>query len=124
MQKLKLLRRRWRIGGLLYCGLLAVAGALFSSMLGHVLLGWPLWVGAIVLGIVLGGLLLIVPFWRVSLGDVAVYLDQTVPELEDSCGLLLRPVEELGGLERLQVVRVEERLGKAIMPRPFYGRLL
>lgn len=124
MQKLKLLRRRWKIGGLFYCGLLAVAMALPVTMGLHLLWGWPLWVGVLVLGVVFGGMLRVVPMWRVGLADVAVYLDRTVPELEDSCGLLLRPVDGLNGLERLQAARVSERLERVVLPRPFYGRLL
>ena len=91
---------------------------------GHVLLGWPLWVGVLVLVAAFGVCLWVVPFWRLGVNDIAVYLDRTVPELEDSSGLLLRASAELNGLERLQVARVEERLARVVLPRPFYGRLL
>jgi len=65
------------------------------------------------------------PVWRMSDRDVASYLDRRLPELEESCGLLLRPAEELGGLERLQAGRVEQRLSAlTVLPRPIRGRLL
>ena len=123
MKKLDSIRRRWRVESLLYCGLLALAVALPATAGVHFWLGWPLWVGVVVAILVFGMFLLLVPFWRLGLTDIAVYLDRCVPELEDSCGLLLRPLAELNGLERLQVARVEERLGRVKMPRPFVGRL-
>ena len=124
MKRLDLIRRRWRRQGLLYCALLSLAVALLATTGGRVLLGWPLWVGFVVLVAAFGVCLWAAPFWRLRLADIAVYLDRFVPELEDSCGLLLRPLPELNGLERLQVMRVEERLGRVVLPRPFYGRLL
>ena len=124
MKKLNDLRRRWRRQGLLYCALLALAVVLPATAGLHLWLGWSLWVGLVVLAAALGLCLWVVPFWRIGVNDIAVYLDRTVPELEDSSGLLLRASAELNGLERLQVARVEERLSRVVLPRPFYGRLL
>jgi hypothetical protein len=124
VKRLDLLRRRWRAESLLYCGLLALSVALPVSLGLRLWLDWPFWAGFVVLIVLFGAFLFVVPFWRLSLTDIVVYLDRTVPEMEESCWLLLRPGVELNGLERLQVARVEERLGRVRMPRPFYGRLL
>jgi hypothetical protein len=124
MKKLNEIRRRWRRQGLLYCALLALGVALWATTGGRVLLGWPLWAGVWVFLVAFGVFLWVVPFWRLSLTDIVVYLDRSVPELEDSCGLLLRSSAALSGLERLQVGRVDQRLSRAVLPRPFYGRLL
>jgi hypothetical protein len=124
MKKLDTLRRRWKFASLLYCGLLAVAVALFLTAGLRLVLGWSLWTGVAVLAVAFGVFLLAIPFWRLHLTDIAIYLDRSIPELEDSCGLLLRPLAELNALERLQVARVEDRLGRVPLPRPFYGRLL
>src|ERR1700679_3031364 len=124
MRRLDLLRRRWRIEGLLYCGLLALAVGLVVWAVLHWLWGWPWWAGIFVWVVVWGVLMAVFPVWRLGLADIAVFLDGRLPELEESCGLLLRPAGELSGLERLQVARVEERFGRLEMPRPFRRRLL
>jgi hypothetical protein len=124
MRRLDLLRRRWRIEGLLYCGLLALAVGLVVWAVLHWLWGWPWWAGLFVWVVVWGVLMAVFPVWRLGLADIAVFLDGRLPELEESCGLLLRPAGELSGLERLQVARVEERFGRLEMPRPFRRRLL
>jgi len=110
--------------GLLYCGLLALAVGLVVWAVLHWLWGWPWWAGLFVWVVVWGVLMVVFPVWRLSLADIAVFLDGRLPELEDSCGLLLRPSGELNGLERLQVARVEGRLERLEMPRPFARRLL
>jgi hypothetical protein len=123
MSRLELLCKRWRIQALLYCGLLALAVTLVFWAVLHLVWAWPWWTGLFVLGGSFVPALAFYPFWRLTLADIAVFLDGQLPELEDSCGLLLRPAVELSGLERLQVTRVEERFGRLKMPRPFRRRL-
>ena len=123
MGRLDLLHRKWKLESLLYCGLLAMAASLVLWAVGHITWGWPWWAGLFVLAAALGVSLVAFPFWRVTLADIAVFLDGRSPELEDSCGLLLRPAGELTRLERLQAARVMDRLGRLAMPRPFRRRL-
>ena len=123
MGRLKILCRRWRIAGLLYCGLLALAVSLVFWAVLHLVWGWPWWAGLFLTGVFFSLVLAFYEFWRLSLADIAVFLNSRLPELEDSCGLLLRPAGELSGLERLQVARVTDRLGQLEMPRPFRRRL-
>jgi hypothetical protein len=123
MGRLELLHKRWKREGLLYCGLLALAVSLVFWSVIHLVWGWSWWAGTFFLGIAFVLALVRYPFWRLRITDIAVFLDGRLPELEDSCGLLLRPAVELTRLEQLQVVRVEERIGRLEMPRPFSRRL-
>jgi hypothetical protein len=124
IERLKRLKWRWRAAGLLYCLLLAVAiGAPVSVLLGA-WEGGPLWVGGCVFGGCFVVTLIVFPYWRISLDDIARFLDRRLPELEESCGLLLAPLAGLGPLQRLQAKRIESRLGAVKAPRPFFRRLL
>ena len=108
---------------LLYCLLLASAVALVPATAGHVLAGWPWWFGGVLLAAGWVGALTVIPLWRLQLTDIAVYLDRRLPAMEESCCLLLRPEEELSGMQQWQARRVRRRLEGLPMPRPFYARL-
>src|SRR5882757_11290784 len=100
--KLLSLRRRWRAESFVYCLLLSLSVSLLATALLHILLGWPLWTGLPVLAGCFFPVLFFFPFWRVTVSDVARFLNKQVPELEESCELLLRSADELGPLEKLQ----------------------
>jgi hypothetical protein len=122
--KLLSLQKRWKAESFAYCLLLSLAVSLLTTTLLHVGWGWPLWTGAPILtGCYLSALFLF-PYWRVTLAEVARYLDKQVPELEESCGLLLQPAGQLGSLEKLQAARTEARLEPLRAPRPLYKKLL
>jgi hypothetical protein len=121
---LKTLQRRWMAQGLAFCGLLSVA---VSLLLTAVLARWgygSLWYGALTFGVMCRIALMIFPAWRVTVADAARILDMHLPELEESCGLLLRPSDELGPLERLQAGRVKERLHTLRPPHPLRKKLI
>jgi hypothetical protein len=123
-KRLNALRRRWRAESFLYCGLLTVAGSVLFTVLLHAGAGWPLWVGwpiAAVLGVVV---LWRLPFWRMTVTDIARYLDGRIPEMEESCGLLVRDPAELGLLERLQAERVAAKLEGVVAPDPLRKKLM
>jgi len=111
------LQRRWKTEGLVFCLLLAVA----VSWLPALIVAW--WVGGLVLLSGLGAALFFFPYWRLTPADVARYLDKQLPVLEESSGLLLRPEEELSGLERLQRTRTEKKLAGLSAPRPLRRKL-
>jgi hypothetical protein len=116
--RLSALQRRWKAEGLLYCGLLTLAGSVFLTGLLNGTAGSPLWVGwpvAATLGILV---LWRFPFWRMSMTDITRFLDRRLPELEESCWLLLRDPAEMGPLERLQAVRIAEKLERVVAPDP------
>jgi hypothetical protein len=110
--------------GLVFCGLLSVA---VSLLLMAVLARWGYgssWYGALSFGVMCWIALMIFPAWRVTVADTARILDKHLPELEESCGLLLRPEEELGPLERLQAGRVKDRLHAQRLPHPLRKKLI
>src|SRR6187399_731585 len=117
------LRRRWMIGGLVFCLLLSVA----VSLLLMVALRWwgydDMWLVVLCFAVVCFLSLWLFPSWRVTEADTARILDMHLPELEASSGLLLLPEEELGMLQRLQAARVGQRLTRARLPHPLRRRL-
>ena len=123
-ERLDRLQRQWKAESFVYCLLLALAGAVLLTAVLHTGLGWPLWAGgpAVLLCLVVS--LVLSPYWRITLADTASYLDRMLPELEESCGLLLRGRAELGPLEKLQVARTAERLTLIRAPHPMRRRLV
>jgi hypothetical protein len=117
-ERLEALQKRWKAECFVYCLLLAFAGSVLLTTALHVGAGWPLWIGWPAGVLLLVAVLSFFPYWRMGLTDIARYLDRLLPELEESCGLLLRDGSELGSLERLQAGRVEARLGRAAVPDP------
>jgi hypothetical protein len=109
-ERLHRLQRQWKAESFVYCLLLALAGGVLLTAVLHAGLGWPLWAGgpAVLLCLVIS--LALSPYWRVTLTDTTRYLDRMLPELEESCGLLLRDGTELGPLEKLQAARTAEKL--------------
>jgi Domain of unknown function (DUF4175) len=122
--KLLSLQKRWRAESFAYCLLLSLSVSLPLTTLLHV--GWqlPLWIGAVILAACIPAALWMFPSWRVDLTDVARYLNKQLPELEESCGLFLRPAGDLGPLEKWQIARTETKLAPLRSPRPLYRKLL
>ena len=108
---LRSLQRQWKWQGLLYCLLLALAGSLLATVLLVRWLAFSPWMGLPVFVVFFLLALIFFPYWRISLADTARFLNERVPELEESCGLLLLPRSSLGSLERLQADRTAGRLG-------------
>jgi hypothetical protein len=123
-ERLDRLQRRWKAESFVYCLLLALAGGVLLTAVLHAGLGWPLWTGgpAVLLCLIIS--LALSPYWRITLADTARYLDRILPELEESCGLLLRGGAELGPLEKLQAARTAERLARVRAPRPLRQKLV
>ena len=125
IERLNALQKRWKAESIVYCLLLGLAVSILLASVLSVLLGWSWWVVGVLFFVVSFPVALwIFPYWRITLSDTASYLDRQLPALEESCGLLLRPVSELGPLERLQAVRTESRLRSATVPMPLRHRLL
>lgn len=59
--------------------------------------------------------------WKLSKDDVARYINQAVPQAEESIQLLLQPKESLGFLEQLQVRKVEGIVTSLISINPLKG---
>src|SRR5258708_22414850 len=118
------LQKQWRILGIVYCLVLALHASLLLTLLAHRWWQWSLWTGLLILTIFFLIALFLFPYWRITLPDIARFLDSHLPELEESCGLLLKPTKELGPLEKLQVARTEAALTPGRAPRPLQKKLL
>ena len=118
IERLSALQKRWKAESIVYCLLLGLAVSILPGVMVSVV------VGVLVLMLSFGVALVVFPYWRLTLMDTARYLDRQLPELEESCELLLRPVSELGPLERLQAARTEARLRSVKVPVPFRRKLL
>src|SRR5438309_1121935 len=103
IERLRALQKRWKAESIVYCLLLGLAVSILPGVMVSVV------AGVLVLVLSFAVALVVFPYWRLTLMDTARYLDRQLPELEESCGLLLRPVSELGPLERLQAARTEAR---------------
>ncbi|TDQ08385.1 hypothetical protein [Pedobacter metabolipauper] len=56
------------------------------------------------------------PFWRINNEDISRYLNANFTDLQESSGLLLKPEDELSGLERMQRNKVNELLAEIKIP--------
>ncbi|HVI44735.1 MAG TPA: hypothetical protein VM802_07690 [Chitinophaga sp.] len=110
------IRRQWMRRQLYSCLLLSAAAAFTGSIFGI----WGALAGFVV---ALPLLLIFVYPWKLENGEIARYLDQTFPELEDSTSLLLRNPESAPQLERMQVQKVAAALETVVLPPRFYRPL-
>jgi hypothetical protein len=123
-QRLEALQRQWKAESFAYCLLLALASGVLLTTALHTGAGWPVWAGWPISVLSFGVALLLFPYWRMSLTDISRYLDRLFPELEESCGLLLRADAELGPLEKLQAIRTAELLKRLSTPHPLRKKLV
>jgi len=49
-------------------------------------------------------------YWKISVVSISRFVDLHFPEVEESCGLLLKPIESLSFLEQLQMEKVNSLL--------------
>ncbi len=112
------LQKRWRRQYLLAIALLSMAAALPLVLILHFVANIGLWWLAPIALVLFFMIASIYQRWRVGTVDVARTLNRASPELEESTGLLLKPANELGVLERLQVKKINDRLLNVAVPRP------
>ncbi|SKB87256.1 DUF4175 family protein [Daejeonella lutea] len=60
---------------------------------------------------------------KTSTRDIGRFLNQSFPELEESADLLVKPAESLNVLEKLQVIKIEDKLSNISASRLFSKRL-
>jgi hypothetical protein len=123
-QRLEALQRQWKAESFAYCLLLALASGVLLTTALHTGAGLPVWAGWPITVLSFGVALLLFPYWQMSLTDISRYLDRLLPELEESCGLLLRADAELGPLEKLQAIRTAEFLNRLRTPHPLRKKLV
>ncbi|MFB6457400.1 hypothetical protein ACE38W_19150 [Chitinophaga sp. Hz27] len=91
--------------------------AIAIGMLGYVLLGKAGIIAGAVYALAFG-----MNFYRQKpdLKEIATYLNQQFPELEDSAGLCLRDADELTLPEKMQLAKISPLLSALKLPRRFY----
>lgn len=122
IERLGALQKRWKAESFAYCLLLSLTVSIPLATALYVV-GWGWVAGALIFLVCYAVALRVFPYWRISLTDITRYLDRQLPELEESCGLLLRPMDELGPLERLQAARTEVRFLSIRLPEPLRRKL-
>ncbi|NIG54197.1 DUF4175 family protein [Chitinophaga sp. Cy-1792] len=91
--------------------------AVAVGVLGYFLLGR----GGIIAGLVYAAVFLLNFYRHVpGLTEIATYLNQQFPELEDSAGLCLRDTAELTLPEKMQLAKMTPLLAQLKLPRRFY----
>lgn len=117
------LQRKWYRQALLGCLFIALALTLIVTVLLHQWAQASWWWGLPVALLSLLLLLVVNRSWKVQEADVVRYLNQTCPELEESAGLLLKPVSDRNWLEQLQVSKLEQRIANLPQLHPLRSRL-
>lgn len=120
---IELLSKKWRVQSIAFCFLLALAFSILIAGLLHAFDQWSLWSGIPVFFLSLALLLFLFPYWHINASEVSRFLNRRYPELEESCGLLLQPEENLNFLEKLQVKKVGNALVNLHLPHPLKKKL-
>jgi len=116
-------QKKWKSSNILSLALLALAAALLLSTVFHVFFSGSFWF-AVPLFLIFCTALFFVDFsWKISIRDVARFLNAYFPELEESSELTLKPAESLNLLEKLQKQKVENILPQLPQPKEIYMRL-
>ncbi|MEJ7558876.1 MAG: DUF4175 family protein [Pedobacter sp.] len=115
-KQLQLIESRWRIARLIESCLISLA---ISVVIVAICIFFdkltPYWVGPLFLVILLV-LAIANNFWQIKDQRVIRFLDHTYPVLEESSGLLIKPEDELTGLEVLQKGKVGVHLEELKVP--------
>ncbi len=116
-------RRQWQRSAFLVHLMVALGLTAVISVLVCKAHNGPLWCAIPIGCCCLLTLLLPSRSWRVGDREVVRYFNANYPELEESCGLLLKPAETLGMLEQLQVKKIGQILDQVPAPRPYRQQL-
>lgn len=117
------LQKKWKALNLLSIALITLAFVIVLVTCLHQLFGYsfawiiPAWL------IVFALLVIFTRSWRIREEDVIVYLNRSIPQLEESSGLLLQPFQSLNLLEQLQVNKLKENIQYALAVHPVKNKL-
>jgi len=116
-------QRAWKYNNILSLAFLSLAAALLLSTIFHVFFSGSFWL-VVPLILIFGTILFLTnPYWKVTVSDVARFINQHFPELEESTELSLKPADSLNLLEQLQKQKVENILPQLSHPKAFHRRL-
>ncbi|MEX8548262.1 MAG: DUF4175 family protein [Mucilaginibacter sp.] len=116
-------QKKWARSNLFALVLLALSAALFLTTLFHVVFSASFWLIVPLFFVLVSVLFFVDSLWKISVPEVARFLNSYFPELEESSELTLKPAESLNLLERLQRQKVEHILPELPEPKEFYKRL-
>ncbi len=107
------LQKKWAARVWLSLFIVVVAGTMLLSAIAIQIFHTG-WIISPLVFIVLFVILYFFNYKKITTNDVSAYLDRTVPALQESTGLLLKPSAELNFLEKLQVQKVESELSASV----------
>lgn len=113
---LEKLRKRWVMFSTVKMLLLSLSAAIAVFALLCFFVGAGLYVFVTVLIISLVIQLVFNKYWRLSLSQIASFVNRKFPEVEESSGLLLASPSELSPLQRLQADRVNQAIVRQKLP--------
>jgi len=113
------LRKKWMINAALSASLFAISAAFILNMILFKIFLLSFWWVVPLFIIAFGSVLFLNRSWDITALDVAKFLNKKYPQLEESCGLYLKPAEELNQLEKLQLERVEIVISVIERPKEF-----
>lgn len=116
-------QKKWKTSNILSLVLLALAAALFLSAVFHVLFSLSFWWILLVFAVFLAIVFSASSSWKITVDEVARYLNHYFPELEESMQLSLKPTESLNLLEKLQRQKIETLLPQLPHPKIIYKKL-
>ncbi len=112
------LQKKWKRDQMLSLLLVALAFTVVIMALGYTFFSLSWWWTIPLFALLSLGLLTINQSWRVSKWDVSWFLNQNFPPLEESCELLLKPLNSLNFLQQLQRKKIEQILPALAHPIP------
>ncbi|HLK29332.1 MAG TPA: hypothetical protein VKT28_12195 [Puia sp.] len=118
------LRNKWEMQAIIFYLLLFISVSIIITGLLHYFFQMKLWWGIFPLLIEIGFFLFFSSIWRIKKIQIARLLNQSFPELEESCGLVLLPAQSMSLLENLQKRKVETVLKQIDLPKPFNKKLV
>jgi len=121
---LKQLRNKWVFVSVAGDTLIAAALSSLLTLLFHQLMNSTYWWFIAFFLIVSAGLFFAHRIWKLKDSGIVQLLDQTYPALEESTGLLLRPISSLNSLEILQYKKAGENLLAIPSPLQPWKKLL
>ncbi|SFP53784.1 hypothetical protein [Parafilimonas terrae] len=117
------LQKKWKVLNLLSLAFLSLAFAVIFITCLHQLYQYsfvwilPAWLISFFL------MMVALHSWRIQQKDVIVYLNRHIPELEESSGLLLKPVASLNLLEQMQVNKLKDNIEYTATAHPVNRKL-
>jgi hypothetical protein len=113
------LRKKWRTEKLLSLAFLALSAAIVIAAILYLVSGVSFWLVLIYFPLISMLLMSFNRSWRITDEQVARLLDHSIPELQESSTLFLKPPHERGFLESLQVTRIGQVMAGAEKPKPY-----